>query len=94
MNRKKRTNTPEELLDKFTQLSVSLPEDAAMWSIQLCSTYFACLSKGLVDEITAYFKFKIPHLTTLNTKALQLNAVRTVRGNASVSYKLLCKPKY
>ena len=30
-------DTPDELYDKFTRLSVSLPDDTTSWYIQLCS---------------------------------------------------------
>ena len=43
-----KVNIPEKLFHKFMQLSVSLPDDATTWPIQLCSTSFFLLHKVLV----------------------------------------------
>ena len=86
-------DTPEELFDKFNQLSVGLPDDVKKWSIQLCSTFFSALSKDLVEDMTADKNFRMPDLTTLTTKALQLEALRSVRTEASKSFKSLSKQK-
>ena len=86
-------DTPEELFNKFTSLTVNLPDNAVTWSIQLCSTYFAALTKDLVENMTADTSFKMPDLTTLTTKALQLGALRDVRNQATKSFKNLAKQK-
>ena len=87
------TNTPDELYDKFTRLSVSLLNDAKKWSIQLCSTYLAALSPELVEEVTGDKNFKMPDLTTLTTKPLQVKALRTVRRHGSSGWKEILKQK-
>ena len=86
-------DTPEELFDKFTQLSVTLPGNAKTWSIQLCSTYFSALSRDLVEHMTSDVSFMIPDLTTITTKASQLEAIRSVSNQATTSFKILWKQK-
>ena len=88
-----RLNYPEELFDKFTQLSVSLPSNSKTWSIQLCSTYLSSLSKELVDNMPRDYTFTMLDLTTLTTKALQLEVLRTVRSEATKSFESLLKQK-
>ena len=87
------TNIPKELFDKFVQLSVSLPDDATTWSIQLCSTHLLALSNELVEDMTMNSTFSIPDLTTLRTKSFQLYALCTIRGHATKSYKIIVKQK-
>ena len=65
-------DTPYKLLDKFTRLSISLPEDATTWYIHLCSSYLSNLSTDLVEHITTESEFVMPNLITLTTNALQL----------------------
>ena len=31
------TDNPEELFDRFNEISVSLPDNASTWTLQLCS---------------------------------------------------------
>ena len=88
-----KTDTPEELFNKFTALTVNLPDNATTWSIQLCSTYFSALNKELVENMTTDTTFKMPDLTTLTSKALQLEALRSVRNQATKSFKVLKKQK-
>ena len=85
------SDTPDELFNKFNGLTTHLPDDATLWSIQLCSCFLNALSKDLVDQITTEPTFKMPDLTTLTTKALQLEALRCMRQVASLSYKALVK---
>ena len=80
-------DTPEELFNKFTALTVNLPDNAVTWSIQLCSTYFSALTKDLVENMTADTSFKMPDLTTLTTKARQLDALREVRNQATKKFQ-------
>ena len=47
------TDTPDELYDKFTCLSVSLPDDATPWSIQLCSCYLSSRTTDLAEAIAS-----------------------------------------
>ena len=53
-------NTPDELYDRYSVLAVSLPADSKGWSIQLCSSYFAALSKDLAEHITTKTLFVMP----------------------------------
>ena len=86
-------DTPDKLYDRHSILAVSLPVDSKGWSIQLCSSYFAALSKDLAEHITTETLFAMPDLTTFTTKSLQLNALRDIRQFASSSYKILNKRK-
>ena len=85
------TDTPDELFDKFLVLCVSLPDDASTWSIQLCSSYLSALTKDLAENMTSEPSFKMPELTTLSTKALQIEALRLVRTCAVASYQSMLK---
>ena len=64
------TDTSDELFDKFSHESVSLPNAATTWSIQLCSSYLSALTPYLAEIITTNPGFNIPNLTTLSTNAL------------------------
>ena len=79
---KVRTDTPDELFDKFTSLSVSLPGDTNKWSIQLCSSFLLALPTDLSKKITTESGFVMPNLTTLISKALQLDALRDIHRHA------------
>jgi hypothetical protein len=85
--------TPDELYNKCCALSVSLPEDAKMWPIQLCSLFLGVLTSDLSDHVTTKSGFSMPDITTLTTKALQLDALRSIRAYASKSYESLKKQK-
>ena len=85
------TDTPDELFDKFLVLSVSLPDDATTWPIQLCSTYLSALNSDLAEHVTTDASFSMPDLTTLKTKSLQIDALRSVRTFAVTSFRALRK---
>ena len=51
------------------------------------------LASDLSEAVTPEKKFVMPNLSTLTTKALQLTALRTVRSQASASYRELLKEK-
>ena len=81
------TDTPDELVDKYISLVVSLPNDAVKWPIQLCSAYLSALTSELASDTTDKASFSMPDLTSLPTKALQIEALRKVRSQAAISYK-------
>ena len=70
--------TLDEILNSYLQLSTSLP-------IQLCSAYFSALTSELAERMTTYL-FRMLFLNQLDTKAKQLEALRTVRKLAAVSF--------
>ena len=76
---KVRADTPDELFDKFNILSVSLPDDATTWLIQLCSSFVSALTKYFSEQLTTKSSFDIPNLTTVTSKAKQLDALRDIR---------------
>ena len=80
-------DAPNKLFDKFSSLAVSLPNNLSTWSIQLCSCILSFLSRELVDHVTSDKSFKMPDLTKLSSKALQLNALRDIRSYAATSFK-------
>jgi len=88
-----RTDTPDELFDRFSHESISLPNDATTWSIQLCASYLSALTPELSEKITTDKEFEMPNLTTLTTKALQLDALRYMRHHASKCFNELVKQK-
>lgn len=69
------TDTPDELYDKLTSISVSLLNDATTWSINLCSSYLAALTSELSEAITSEKTFNMPRLTDLTTKSPRLEAL-------------------
>ena len=81
-------DTPDEIFNKYLQLSTSLPTDALSWPIQLCSSFFAALTPELAERMTTD-SFRMPSLVMLTTKAKQLEALRVVRRQAALSYKSL-----
>ena len=85
--------TPDEMFDRFCALSVSLPENARIWPIQLCSLFLGALGTELADHVTTDDDFSMPDLSTLTTKETQLDALRYVRVRASKSYDYLKKQK-
>ena len=46
-----------------------------------------------MDHVTSDENFKMPDLTKLSNKALQLNALRDIRSCAATSFKILDKQK-
>ena len=50
-------DTPDELYDKFTRLSVSLPDDTTSWYIQLCSCYLSDFTIDLAEVIISDMNF-------------------------------------
>ena len=82
-------DTPDELYDKLSILSVNLPDNAKAWPIQLCSSYLNALISDLSEHVTTNSGFVMPDLTSLISKDLQLAALRSVRTYAASSFKLL-----
>jgi hypothetical protein len=77
---------PEVLFQKFSDITVGLPEDATHWSIQLCSTYYGALIKEIRLQMTRN-KFRMPSINGgFDTKIAQLKALRTVRTAAVASH--------
>ena len=74
-------------------MSVSLPNKANSWTLQLCSSFLAVLSLELSEHVTSDKTFKMPDLSTLTTKALQIDALRYVRTQAATSFRVLEKEK-
>ena len=93
VNGKLHTATPDELFDEFSEISVSLPDNATSWTLHLCSSYLSALTSDLSEAVTPEKTFVMPNLSTLTTKALQLTALRTVRSQVSASYRELLKEK-
>ena len=71
-------DTPDELYDAFTSISVRLPDDATTWSINLCSSYLSALKLELSEAVTSENAFTMSKLTNLTTESLQLEALRYV----------------
>ena len=91
VDEKLHTTTPDELFDEFSEISVSLSDNTSSWTLQLCSSYLLALTSDLSEAVTAEKTFVMPNVSTLTTKALQLTALRTVRSQASASYRELLK---
>ena len=83
-----KTDTPDELYAKYISIISGLPDDASVWSINLCSTYFSALTTNLKEKMEE-FSFCIPPLNNMGTKALQIEELRTVRTSAVTSFRAL-----
>lgn len=83
-----RTDSPDDLFNKFLQVSYSLPDNVQEWPLQLCTSFYSALSPELSEKMATEL-FKMPSLTQLDTKAKQLEALRTVRTHAATCYKAL-----
>lgn len=59
------TDTPDEIIDKSSALSDSLPDGATTWSIQLCSSFLSAITENLADYATTESGFLMPYLTIL-----------------------------
>ena len=81
-------DTPDNLFNKFLQLSSNLPESSRLWPLQLCSAYFAALSSDLTTRMVTEH-FVMPSLIDLDTKSKQLMALQHVRESASREFKAL-----
>jgi len=81
-------DTPDELFNKYLQLSASLPHDVQEWPLQLCTAYYSALSPSLSEKM-ALEQFKMPALVMLTTKSKQLEALRVVRAHAATCFKVL-----
>jgi hypothetical protein len=81
-------DTPDELFNKYLQLSASLPQDVQEWPLQLCTAYYSALSPSLSEKM-ALEQFKMPALIMLTTKSKQLEALRVVRAHAATCFKVL-----
>ena len=47
------TATPEGLFNEFSDISVSLPDNASSWTLQLCSSYLSALTSDLSEAVTS-----------------------------------------
>ena len=70
VNGKIEADTPDELFNKFKELSVSLPDKTNTWTLKLCSSFLSALSGDLQEAITSVKGFTMPDLSILTTKAL------------------------
>ena len=86
-------NTPDKLFDQFNEISVILPDNASTWTLQLCSSYLSVLTSDLSEAVTSEKTFIMPDLSTLTTKASQLEALQKIRTQASTTYKEQQKEK-
>ena len=82
------SDTPDVLFGKFVNMASSLPNDATLWSITLCSQFVNSLAVDLRDEMEA-LQFRMPSLSGQETKKLQLRALQEVRDYAANAYKSL-----
>ena len=79
--------SPEILSNQFSSLATNQLDNARTWTLQLFSTFLAALSTELSDAIRDDREFKIPDITTLDTKSKQLAALRTVHDSAVTYWK-------
>ena len=82
------TYTPDELYAKYTSIVVGLPDNATVWLLPLCNTYFSALVGPLQDKMDLD-NFRMPGLDGHIAKTLQLGALRTNRSAAAQFFKSL-----
>ena len=83
-----RVDTPDVLYSKYIGLVVGLPDAATKWPLPLCTVYYSALVITLQDKIDEE-SFNIPSHSVLQTKTLQIQALRTVREAAVKEFKPL-----
>ena len=81
-------DTPDELYAKYISIVAGLPDDATVWPLPLCNTYFSALVGPLQDKME-HDNFRMPGLNGLTTKTLQVGALRIIRSAATQSFKSL-----
>ena len=87
-NGRKVTLTPDELFDKFLYFIPELPNDASLWTLQLGPQYYNGLTEEIRDKmIDDGFTMPLPGANA--TKSSELHRLRTIRLQASTSYKRL-----
>ena len=72
-----KTDTPDDLYAKYISIVAGLLDDASVWFVNLCSTYFSSLTTNLKDKMEKS-SFCMPSLNNMGTKALQVK--RTTYG--------------
>ena len=45
------TYTPDELFDQYSEIPISLPDNASTWTMKLCSLYLAALTPDLSEAV-------------------------------------------
>ena len=81
-------DTPDEMYAKYISMVAGLPDDASLWSITLCSSYFSALSINLKDKMEES-NFCMPPLNNMSNKASQISGLRLVRTAAVKEHKSL-----
>ena len=74
-------------------MSVRLSDNTSTWTLQLCSSFLSALTSVFSEAITSEKVFTMLDLSTITTKALQLDILYTVRTQAAISYRSLDKDK-
>ena len=47
------TATPDKLFDELSETSISLPDNASSWTLQLCSSYLSALTLDFSEAVTS-----------------------------------------
>ena len=80
--------TPDEIYAKYISMVAGLPDDASLWSITLCASYYSALSTNLKDKMEES-NFCMPPLNQMCDKASQISGLRLVRTNAVREHRAL-----
>ena len=73
---------PNDLYTKYLNLIPCLPKNPAKWNIILCTTFYNALTEDLKEKMTE-IGFRMPGLTSLNSKSSHLSALRSVKETAA-----------
>ena len=71
--------TPDALYTAYIEVIAGLPEDASLWSITLCSSFFSALPPSLRDKMEEEDTFRMPAISRMCSKTKQIEGLRTVR---------------
>jgi hypothetical protein len=83
--------TPDELFHAYSALTPMLPNDVSLWGLNLVAQFRDALSYELQEAITADTLFHMPLLSSLTTRTLQLEALRSLRTCAVRQHLLILK---
>ena len=81
--------TPDELYDEYANLTPLLsPNVSLCWGLNLVSQYHDALSLELQEVLSVNPMYITPNLASLNDRAKQLDALRTLRWAAVCHYNI------
>ena len=81
------SESPSVLFNGFLTLTSQLPPETSSWGMSLAHQYYSALTPECRKEIEISSDYKLPDPATLQTKNLQLSALRTIRSAAVAAHE-------